>query len=152
MALGNLNTVLLLRSPDVSYALPLKDVIETMRPLPIQPVADTPDAVLGLSVIRGEAVPVIDIGLLLGMAPAKPARFVLARGEKRHFALAVTGAVSIASFEPGAWRELPPLAHGVQLALIDQIAVVDRELVLLLNALRIVPAEVWGLLTEKAGQ
>jgi len=34
-------------------ALALKDVRETMRPLPIEPLVGTPSFVLGLAIIRG---------------------------------------------------------------------------------------------------
>ena len=46
-------------------AFPLHYVAETMRPLPIQPVAGTPDCVRGVSVIRGTPTPVVDLKALL---------------------------------------------------------------------------------------
>ena len=41
-------------------AIPLDHVAETMRPLPIEPVAGTPGFVRGVSVIRGAPTPVVD--------------------------------------------------------------------------------------------
>jgi chemotaxis signal transduction protein len=46
-------------------AFPLHHVAETMRPLPIQPVAGTPSFVRGVSVIRGTPTPVVDLKALL---------------------------------------------------------------------------------------
>jgi purine-binding chemotaxis protein CheW len=46
-------------------ALALKDVRETMRPLPIEPLAGTPPFVLGLAIVRGFPTPVIDAARLL---------------------------------------------------------------------------------------
>ncbi len=46
-------------------AFPLHHVAETMRPLPIEPVAGTPSFVRGVSVIRGMPTPVVDLKALL---------------------------------------------------------------------------------------
>ena len=58
--------MLMCRSGAYALALPIGDVIETMRPLPIQPVLGVPSYVAGVSLIRGAAVPVVDIARLLG--------------------------------------------------------------------------------------
>ena len=46
-------------------AFPLRHVAETLRPLPIKPVAGTPGFVRGVSVIRGTPTPVVDLKALL---------------------------------------------------------------------------------------
>ena len=43
-------------------ALPLEHVVETMRPLPVEPLGDAPRFILGLSIVRGEPIPVVDVG------------------------------------------------------------------------------------------
>ncbi|WP_432825045.1 chemotaxis protein CheW [Dactylosporangium sp. CA-092794] len=60
----------------VLCALPLANVVETVRPLPVQPVASGGGALLGVAVIRGAAVPVVDTARLLGDPAARPTRFV----------------------------------------------------------------------------
>ena len=50
-------------------AIPLQHVAETMRPLPIEPVAGTPGFVRGVSVIRGAPTPVVDLRALLENVP-----------------------------------------------------------------------------------
>ncbi|MEI9986942.1 MAG: chemotaxis protein CheW [Aliidongia sp.] len=57
-------------------ALPLDGVREAMRPLPIDTMAHAPAFVLGLSIIRGTPVPVVDAGLLAGERPVVPGRYV----------------------------------------------------------------------------
>src|SRR5688572_15607941 len=47
-------------------ALPLDAVVETMRPLVVEPVAGAPGFVSGLSIVRGEPIPVVDAARLLG--------------------------------------------------------------------------------------
>src|SRR5689334_8973004 len=52
--------------------LPVGAVSEVMRPLPLMPLAGTAPFVRGLSTIRGEAVPVVDLGALFGDPGAEP--------------------------------------------------------------------------------
>lgn len=46
-------------------ALPLAHVVETLRPLPVRGLAGAPSFVLGLALLRGQAVPVVDAAQLL---------------------------------------------------------------------------------------
>ncbi len=41
-------------------------MLETMRPLPVEPMAGTPPFMLGISVVRGVAMPVADPAWLFG--------------------------------------------------------------------------------------
>src|SRR5271155_6034274 len=60
-----------------SCALPIGHVVETMRPLPTEPVAGAKAFVRGLALIRGAAVPVIDLAHVIGVSEARaPTRFV----------------------------------------------------------------------------
>ena len=42
-------------------ALPVGVVIETLRPLPLEPIAGAPAFVTGPAIIRGEPVPVVEL-------------------------------------------------------------------------------------------
>ena len=53
--------VLIVMAGARACAIPLDYVAETMRPLPIEPVAGTPGFVRGVSVIRGAPTPVVDL-------------------------------------------------------------------------------------------
>jgi len=64
---------LVCRVVELVCALPLEAVIETMRPLPIDALGAMPPFVLGVSVIRGAPVVVVDAGLLVGTR-STPAR------------------------------------------------------------------------------
>jgi purine-binding chemotaxis protein CheW len=84
---------LVVRAQAYLCALPLHVVIETMRPLPIEPLAGVPPFVRGMSIIRGEPTPVIDLALLLGAMRELPWRFVTIRSAGKQVALSV-GAVA----------------------------------------------------------
>lgn len=129
-------------------ALPLEHVQEVMRPLPVEPMAGSPSFVAGLCVIRGRAVPVVHAAALVdGVEPTPqprrpPARFVTVKGDGYPVALAVDSVVGIRPIPPASMHRLPPLLGATGSALVEALAVVDAELLLLLRAARILPDEV----------
>jgi purine-binding chemotaxis protein CheW len=126
--------VLVVRIGPRSAALPLGDVVEISRPLPVQPVGGTPPYVLGLAVLRGSPAVVVDLRLLLGDAEPPPAaRWVTVRLDGRATALAVDEVAGTRTIDPPTWGALPALAEGESLA---AVTTVDRALVLLLRASR----------------
>jgi purine-binding chemotaxis protein CheW len=131
-------------------ALPLKSVIETLRPLPIEPVAGTPDFVLGLSIIRGGAVPIVDAGRLLGARGARVARFVMLQVGERRIGLAVAGVDGIRQMAAGSLQELPPLLRSASADAVSAIGTLDSELLMILEAVRIVPDNILAALDAEA--
>jgi purine-binding chemotaxis protein CheW len=133
-------------------ALPLKDVREIMRPLPIEPLSGSPPFVLGLAIIRGLPTPVIDAGSLLGLstspfatsAAPSPARFVSLRLGDRTAALAVDAVLDVRSLGAGIPAEIPPLLREAAAGLVSAIGSLDTKLLLVLEAARLVPDSIWG--------
>ncbi|MBI5684194.1 MAG: purine-binding chemotaxis protein CheW [Verrucomicrobia bacterium] len=140
------NRLLVLRTGALRCALPLCHVVETMRPLPAQPVANAPAFVSGAAVVRGEALPVVDLGSLLGASAGKPARFVVVRAGERKVVLAVEAVVGIHELPGGTLAGVPPLLSQAEAGIITAIGSLDQELLLVLQAARIVPDEVWAAL------
>jgi purine-binding chemotaxis protein CheW len=130
-------------------ALPLREVVETMRPLPIEPLPDASEFVRGAAVIRGEVLPVVDTGVLLGVV-CRPGRFVIARAGRRQVALAVDRVEDIRDAGGARWDNLPPLLTSVQADLVTRIGLLDSGLLLLLGAARIVPDQVWARVDDLA--
>ena len=126
-------------------AIPARDVVETMRPLPIEPIAGMPGLVRGLSVVRGVPIPVIDLAALLeaGDCPETYARFVTMRIGERRAVVAVQGVVGLRNLDMTELRELPPLLQGSESPLIQAIGGRDAQLLIVLRAARMVPDEIW---------
>jgi purine-binding chemotaxis protein CheW len=124
-------------------ALPLRVVIETMRPLPIETMSGIPDAVLGVAVVRGEPTPVVDAARLLGDggSAATTGRFVTLRVGTRTVALAVDEVLGVAPM-PAAAAALPPLLAGAAGGVVDTIGALDRDFLVVLDAMRVVEAAV----------
>jgi purine-binding chemotaxis protein CheW len=128
-------------------ALPLAQVIEIMRPLPIEAVAGAPPYVRGLCVMRGTAVPVVDAGLLIGEARVEAERLVAIRTGDRVIALATETVLGIRMIGAATLAALPPLLGEAARETITAIGMLDAELLLFLRSTRIVPEDVWDHLT-----
>ena len=126
-------------------AFPLHHVAETMRPLPIKPVAGTPGFVCGVSLIRGTPTPVVDLKALLENCENSPGygRFVSLQLDDRRVAIGVDSVVGLRHLDSAQLGELPPLLRDVAADLIESFGTRDAQLLLVLRAARIVPDEVW---------
>jgi purine-binding chemotaxis protein CheW len=129
-------------------ALPLRDVIETLRPLPIEPLAGAPAYVCGLSILRGSPVPVVDLGLLLGVEQVRATRLVALRVGARSAALAVGEVLGVRPLAGGS--ALPPLLQQAGHGAIETLGSLDQELLLVLQGARLVPEDVYALLDAGA--
>ena len=129
-----------------SCAIPLGAVIETMRPQPIEPIAGAPAFILGLAIIRGEPVPVVDVARLLGAEAGRVTRFVTLRTAPRPIALAVDAVHGVHAFAPEQLSRLPALAGAVVGDAITAIGALDARLVVVLEAARLVPPAVFELM------
>ncbi len=129
-------------------ALELSGVVETMRPLPLLPFAQAPAFVLGISVIRGEPVPVLDAGRLAGDEPVRAARFVTLRAGERTAALAVEGVRGLCRIPAESLSSLPPLLAGDGAEAVRAFSSRDAGLLVVLDGARVVPDELWARLRE----
>jgi purine-binding chemotaxis protein CheW len=126
-----------------AFAVPLVNVVETMRPLPIQTMLDMPSFVRGLSIIRGRPVPVVDLAEATGVSGVVSARVVLLRVAEREVALAVSRVVGVRNIAGATLEELPPLLRAAQADVVDAIGTLDSDLLMVLRATRILPEESW---------
>jgi purine-binding chemotaxis protein CheW len=133
-------------------ALAIKDVRETMRPLPVERLTGTPPFVLGIAIVRGSACPVIDAGRLLdpsallsaAITSPSAARFVSLKLGDRTAVLAVDAVLDVRSLAAGILAEIPPLLREAGEDLVSAIGALDSKLLLVLEAARLVPDSVWS--------
>ena len=136
------DTVLLVRAGGRLCALPIASVVETMRPLPVAPLPGAPPPVLGVAIVRGEPVPVVDLGALVAGAPqpGEVARFVTVRAGGRTAALAVSAVAGVARLDPSGARDVP-LVRDACAGALESLRARDGDLVLVVGAARLVPDE-----------
>jgi purine-binding chemotaxis protein CheW len=140
-------------------ALDVRDVWETMRPLPIEPLMGAPACILGLAILRGFPVPVIDADRLLGssvssstsLVSPSPARFVSLKLGVRGAALAVDAVLEIRALPAGMLANIPPLLGEAGADLVSVIGTLDATLLLVLEAARLVPDSVWNAIEFSKG-
>ena len=123
--------------------LPLHHVVEVMRPQPVEPVAGAPVGVLGAAVIRGMALPVLDLGRLMGGADEPPTRFVTIKAGAHSVALAVSSVVGLRPLPVGMVMDIPPLLREANENAVAAIGALDADLLTVLNAAHLVPESVW---------
>ncbi len=142
-AASRVGPALVCRVGERNLAVPMSRVRETMRPLPIDDFPGTEPYVLGVAMIRGEAVPVLDVGALLGAPSTLPTRFVTVRHEDRTLALAVDSVRGVESLTEDDLRPLPALLGAVPQTTVRSIAMLDTGLLLVLADARLLPDGVW---------
>jgi purine-binding chemotaxis protein CheW len=115
-------------------AFGLDVVTETMRPLPVQRLLHIPAFIAGLSIIRGEPVPVVDLAVLLG-EPAGPAsRLITVKAASGVIGVLVHTVIGIRAIPAQAVRDLPSLAQGADDKAIAAVGLLDAELLLVLRS------------------
>lgn len=139
---------LLCRQRGVVIAVPIGYVIEIMRPLAVESLQGMPTFVRGLSVVRGAPIPVIDAGVLLGGTNADATRWVSLRVGARSVALAVESVEGFGELLPESTSPLPPLLHEARAEVIAAIGALDSNLLLVLDATRILSEAQWRALEQ----
>ncbi|UXI66655.1 chemotaxis protein CheW [Tahibacter amnicola] len=132
-----------------TLGLRLSQVEETLRPLPIVPVAGAPAAIPGFSVIRDRPVPVVDMALLLGLAWTPPQRLVTIKIGERRAALAVTSVDGVRRLPGAQLQALPALFRDATDERVAGIVALDSELWWVLRESRLVPEFAWENLPDE---
>jgi len=133
--------------------LPLEQLLESMRPLPTEPLAGLPDFVLGLALIRGRPTPVLDGRRLVGspseQAPERYLTLELGAATKRIVALAVDAVVGVRALPRALFGDLPSLLRTPIGDVVRAVAPLDADLVLLLERTRLVSEDLWQRLEQE---
>ncbi|HEY3175266.1 MAG TPA: chemotaxis protein CheW [Candidatus Polarisedimenticolia bacterium] len=126
-------------------AIPIEEIVETMRPLAAERVPGMPPYVRGLSVIRGSPVAVVDLVSLMGGAGSGDVtRFVTIRAGSRVVALAVPEVLGVGPLDDPAAGTPLPLIENAHPGLIQSTGTMAGRLLMVLRAGRILPEMVWG--------
>lgn len=145
MSTGAGELCLLVRAGRQLCALPLEHVAETMRLLEVRPVAGAPPFVLGVAVIRGVPVPVVDaVSVVAGDEPsAHVTRLVTLKTGDRRVALAVDQVIGVTRTDPAT---LSPLLTNAHHDVVSAIATLDMELLMVLRAGALVSEDAWTMI------
>ncbi|GIF14064.1 chemotaxis protein CheW [Actinoplanes teichomyceticus] len=142
---------LVFRAGPLFCAISLDEVVETMRPLPTRPLAGTPPYVAGLTILRGEPSPVIDVARLLTGTTSDIDRYVAVRGGPGPVACATGPVLGVRTVHATAPDGPSTLFTGASRALVAAVGTVGTEPLLVLRSIRSVPDEVWEAAALEAG-
>jgi len=125
-------------------ALPVAQVSETMRCQPIDPMPDMPAFLLGVAIIRGLVVPVVDLACVLGAGKSsRHRRFVTIKLGTRRIAFAVDEVIGVRRLLLDATAKTPPLLGLAEAGVIDAMKTLDAELILVLQAAHLIADALW---------
>lgn len=143
---------LLVRCRSWLCALPLSDVVETLRLLPLRPVAGVPPFVRGLVLLRGALVPVVELGTLLGAPGDEPGRrLVVVRADEHLLALAVDEVLRVITLELEQQAAVAPLLSQALPEQVAALGTLDGAALAVLSSASVVSAETWALLGPQLG-
>jgi purine-binding chemotaxis protein CheW len=140
-------------NPATLAALPAENVIETMRPLPYERIAGTPDFVLGAAVVRGVPTPIVDVGALLGMSAERDRarRWLALRVGSRIVALAVHDVLGVRRLSRSSMSAAPPpLLSTAARGAVTALSMLDGELLVVLETARLFPVDMWSAIERGA--
>ncbi len=133
-------TALFVRAGAHLCALPVRHVVETMRPVPVTALAGVPHFITGLALVRGEPLPVIDLATFMDPRSSRHvSRFVTVRAAGRQAVLAVDAVLGVADID--SKFDTPSLVADACQQSIEWLSARDGELLALLSTARIVPPE-----------
>lgn len=98
-------------------------------------------------------MPVVDAARVLGMesSPRIAERFVTLKAGERRVAFAVDGVRGVRDIDPGEIAKLPPLLRDASEHVVAALGTLDAELLVVLQAGRLVPDGVWASLAAEGG-
>jgi len=128
---------LLCRAAAILCALPLGYVREIMRVLPLEQLAGAPTYIRGLSVIRGAAVPVVDLGLLVAGRTSLSSRLVTMATGGRTIALAVDEVTGVTALGE-ALEAMPSILQQTAADVIEAIGARDSDFIMALRGGRLI--------------
>ncbi|MGC3959915.1 MAG: chemotaxis protein CheW [Verrucomicrobiota bacterium] len=141
---------LLVRCRSWLCAIPLSEVVETLRALPLQPVGGAPTFVRGLSQVRGELLPVVELAALLSSDSGAPAaRLVIVRAGQHHLALAVDDVLRVVKSELPQGTGVAPLLSQALPEQVAALATLDGAALLILQSTRLLSEEAWALILRQ---
>ena len=119
-------------------AIPIRCVVETMRPRPVMPIVNTPAYVMGASLIRGTPTAVINLAqLVAGTQSTNIQRFITVVAGERSVALAVDAVLGVRTLGAERPTDAPPLLRDAATDVVESLGRLDADLLVVLRTARL---------------
>lgn len=107
--------LILIETENSTFGIPALQVRELIESQPITPMPTKSDSVLGVAFWRGSALPILDLGRLLGCGPTERTaneRFIIVEFNEHHVGLQANKARNFVELPNQDIRALPPEQSG----------------------------------------
>jgi purine-binding chemotaxis protein CheW len=121
------------------YAVPISDIEEILPMRDVAPLPRSTASVRGVLFLRGHAVTVVDMGILLGGAPARGGRIVVLVIEGERYGVVVDRVLKVVPAAELENLSAPASALGASHA-VCAVARVSEQIVSLIDLERLIPA------------
>jgi len=142
--LSSANRYLTFLVEDEKYGIHISRIKEIIATLNITHIPKTPDFVKGVINLRGSIIPVVDIRLKFGM-PEKEmdvdTAIIIYEVDKSSIGFIVDQVEDVLSIEEKHISEAPRFGSNIDTSFIENVAEVDRDVIMLLNLEKIFEAE-----------
>lgn len=121
---------------DEVYAVQITRVQEIIRLQPITPIPRAPDYVEGMTNLRGQVIPVIDLVKRLGLGQVqqtKSTRIIVAELPGQMVGMMVDNVISVAQLPKDSLEPPPPVVLSVDSEFIQSLTQYRERLLILLN-------------------
>jgi len=128
------NQIVVMGLKDQKYALPINNVSEIIRIMEVTQVPNMPEYCTGIINLRGSVVPVISLGLRLGLGESevtKDSRIIVVEQNGQKIGLTVDSVYSVSEYSPEQMEE--PESLGGKEQFIKGVVHQDSDMVLLLD-------------------
>jgi len=120
-----------------SYGLGIEDIEEISKPFVATPVPRTAEFVLGIGNVRGNVIPLVDLGRRLRLGRVnpnrRPARVLIVRHHNERYGLLVDGVRGVVQVAPEHMEEAPGAIGDARAEFIQGLARTDETLLIVLE-------------------
>jgi len=138
------------------FAMDVADVVELVPCVTLQHLPKAPDYISGLMNYRGNIVPVVDLGMLVGEGPVRvlmSSRIILTKPvktENRYIGLLAEKVTETKRISPEEFTGTGVKADAC--AFVDKIVMDSAGMIQVINLQKLLPDDVNIMLNEKAGE
>ncbi|MFG6496931.1 chemotaxis protein CheW [Fictibacillus sp. UD] len=127
--------IVIIMAGDEQYGLPIEHVASIERVLDITPMPEMPSEVLGVIHLRGNVIPIIDFGHLIGKRKTETTdktRIVILQNEDRYLGLLTEEATDVIDIKADSIQS-PGSFSPKENSLIQGVSKQDEDLIIVLN-------------------
>lgn len=137
---GRLVQFVIFKLADEDFAIPIDEVREIIRTVPVTPVPGSPRAVQGMINVRGEIAVVVDLRArfsLLERAGLQPKHIIITAQKKSLFAFMVDEVTEILRIMEDEIKPTPPTMIKVEKNFVTGVVIREGRLIALLDLARV---------------